>query len=330
MGSSIPDSQTVDYSAELSSPLEGTVDFHPTSGLASLERLGASSDKHLTRPQIPGYELLSTLGRGGMGVVYKARHLKLEREVALKMILAGSHASPAELARFHSEARAIARLQHPNVVQIFEVGVHEGKPFFSLELCEGGSLHEKLDGTPMQGKEAARFVEILARAMFVCHQQQIVHRDLKPANVLLSASGEPKITDFGLAKELDRDQGHTHSGAVMGTPSFMSPEQAAGQTRDLGPAVDVYALGAILYVCLTGRPPFKSATTFDTLTQVIHDEPVPPRRLNPQVPLDLETICLKTLEKEPTKRYETAEALAEELRRFQLGEPIQARPDRIL
>jgi tRNA A-37 threonylcarbamoyl transferase component Bud32 len=278
---------------------------------------------------IPGYEILGELGRGGMGVVYKARHLKLDRLVALKMILAGGHAGAGDLARFQTEAHAIARLQHPNIVQVYEVGEHEGKPFLALEFCAGGSLAQKLNGTPLPPREAAALMETLARAMQTAHEQHIIHRDLKPANVLLSSDGTPKVTDFGLAKRLD-EAGQTQSGAVLGTPSYMAPEQAGGQpaaqARAIGPAADVWALGAILYECLSGRPPFKAATPLDTILQVISDEPVPPRRLNAQVPADLQTICVKCLQKEPAKRYVAAAAMADDLRRFAEGRPIVARP----
>jgi WD40 repeat protein len=260
-----------------------------------------------------------------MGVVYQARHLGLNRLVALKMLLAGGHAGQDDLARFRTEAEAIARLQHPHIVQIHEVGGHGGLPFFSLEFCPGGSLAQKLAGTPLPPREAAALVETLARAMQAAHDRGVIHRDLKPANVLLAEDGTPKVSDFGLAKKLD-EAGQTASGAVMGTPSYMAPEQAEGKGKDLGPACDVYALGAILYECLTGRPPFKAATALDTLMQVMSDEPVPPRALNGRVPRDLETVCLKCLHKEAGKRYATADALAEDLRRWQAGEPVTARP----
>jgi serine/threonine protein kinase len=260
-----------------------------------------------------------------MGVVYKARQPKLNRLVALKMILAGAHAGPAEVARFKTEAEAIARLQHPNIVAIHEVGEHDGKPFFSLEFCPGGSLEKTLDGTPLPPAKAARLVATLARAMHAAHQAQVVHRDLKPANVLLLADGTPKVTDFGLAKKLD-DVGQTQSGAIMGTPSYMAPEQAGGKSKEIGPAADVYALGAILYELMTGRPPFKAATHLDTILQVVSDEPVPPTQLQSRTPPDLETICLKCLQKEARKRYPSALELAEDLHRFGAGEPIRARP----
>jgi hypothetical protein len=274
-------------------------------------------------PAVPGYEIEAELGRGGMGVVYRARQTALSRTVALKMILAGSHAGPEELARFRVEAEAIARLQHPNIVQIYEVGEHEGKPFFSLESCPGGSLDKKLAGTPLPAAEAARLVATLAGAMQAAHERHIVHRDLKPANVLLGADEAPKITDFGLAKKLDT-AGQTGTGAILGTPSYMAPEQAAGN-KDVGPLADVYALGAILYECLTGRPPFKAATAIDTLLQVMETDPVAPRLLNPAAGRDLETICLKCLAKDSAKRYASAGELADDLGRYLRDEPIRAR-----
>jgi serine/threonine protein kinase/sugar lactone lactonase YvrE len=293
-------------------------------------------------PSVPGYEILGELGRGAMGVVYQARQIKLNRLVALKMILAGAHAGEHELARFRTEAEAVARLQHPNVVQIHEVGEADGKPFFSLEYCDGGSLAAKLDGTPLPPQDAARLVETLARAIDAAHCAGIVHRDLKPANILLQIakcqveqgqsairtlqSATPKITDFGLAKKLDSGSGQTASGAIVGTPSYMAPEQAGGHSKEVGPLADVYALGAILYELLTGRPPFKAAAAMDTLLLVLSEEPVPPRRLQPKVPVDLETIALKCLQKEPSKRYSSAATLADDLRRFLAREPIVTRP----
>ncbi|HMF17253.1 MAG TPA: serine/threonine-protein kinase, partial [Gemmataceae bacterium] len=278
-----------------------------------------------TLPLIPGYEILRELGRGGMGVVYQARQVSLNRLVALKMILAGSHASEADLARFHTEAKAIAALHHPHIVQVYEIGEHEGKPYFSLEFCAGGSLARKLDGTPLPPQGAAHLVETLARAMEAAHQKGIIHRDLKPANVLHLEDGTPKVTDFGLAKKLN-EAGQTASGAVLGTPSYMAPEQASGKGKEVGPPADVYALGAILYELLTGRPPFRAPSVLDTLLQVVSDEPVPPRQLQSKTPRDLETICLKCLQKKPGKRYASALALAEDLRRYQAGETILARP----
>jgi serine/threonine protein kinase len=280
----------------------------------------------LPLPSIRGYEVLSELGRGGMGVVYKARQLGLNRLVALKMILAGAHAGSHEQARFRAEAEAVARLQHSNIVQIHEVGEQEGRPFFSLEYVDGGSLDRKIAGAPQPIQDSARMVAILARAVHYAHEHSIVHRDLKPANVLLTKDGQPKIADFGLAKHLDASGGDTRSGAILGTPSYAAPEQAGGKTREVGPPTDVYALGAILYEMLTGVPPFRGETPLDTILAVISQEPVPPRKLRAEVPRDLETICLKCLNKSPAHRYRSAQALAEELERFQNGEPILARP----
>ncbi len=274
---------------------------------------------------MPGYEILAELGRGGMGVVYQARQTALGRLVALKMILAGAHADAADLARFKNEAQAIARLAHPNIVQVHEIGDHDALPYFSLEFCPGGSLDRKLNGTPLPPLEAAELVETLARAVHAAHLKGVIHRDLKPANVLLAEDGTPKVTDFGFARKLD-EAGPTATGAVMGTPSYMPPEQAEGRSEAIGPAADVYALGAILYECLTGRPPFKAATALETILQVVNDDPVPPSQWNARLPRDLETICLQCLRKEAGKRYGSAEALAEDLRRFGAGEPVTARP----
>jgi tetratricopeptide (TPR) repeat protein len=293
--------------------------------------------------RIGDYEILERIGRGGMGAVYKARQVALNRLVALKILRDGTFADPEELARFRNEALALARLQHPHIVQIHEIGEHQGQPFFSLEFVDGGNLAQKLNGRPLSSRQAAQLVELLTLAVHAAHERGIIHRDLKPANVLLVRSDplhgvrledgpeeagyfEPKITDFGLAKRLDTDRRQTGSGTIMGTPSYMAPEQAAGKNREAGPLADVYALGAVLYEVLTGRPPFQGETPLDTLEQVRSLEPVPPTRLQPKVPRDLETICLKCLHKEPHKRYASAEALAEDLRRFRAGEPIRARP----
>jgi serine/threonine protein kinase/tetratricopeptide (TPR) repeat protein len=277
-------------------------------------------------PKGEEYEILGELGRGGMGMVYKARQLRLNRVVALKMIRAGLHADPGDLFRFQREAEAVAQLRHPNIVQIYEVGDRHGLPFFSLEYVGGGSLQKQLDGTPRPPKQTAELIEILARAMDFAHKQGIVHRDLKPANILLTEDGTPKITDFGLAKRLEEaDSGQTGTGAILGTPTYMAPEQAQGKNRLIGPAADVYALGAMLYDLLTGRPPFKGETIMDTLQLLQTTEPVPPTRLQPKVPRDLETICLKCLQKEPARRYGTALELAEDLNRFLNHQPIKAR-----
>ena len=286
----------------------------------------ASQNGHAsqTMPSIPGYEIAGELGRGGMGVVYQARHVKLDRMVALKMLREGSDAHADTLARFRTEAEAIARLQHPNIVQVFEVGEHQGTPFLAMEFCPGGGLDRKLGGIPLASTDAAALVETLALAVEAAHRARIIHRDLKPANILLSADGIPKISDFGLARKVD-EEGHTQTGAVLGTPSYMAPEQARGD-GEVGPAVDTYALGAILYELLTGRPPFRGSTTFHTIQQLLNEEPTLPRQFNRTVPRDLESICLKCLEKKPAQRYVSPAVLAEDLRRFQAGEPIRARP----
>ena len=242
------------------------------------------------------------------------------------MVLAGAYVSKDHRLRFRREAEAIARLQHPNVLQVFEVGEHGGLPFFSMEFCPGGSLADRLDGTPLPARKAAELVESLASAMQVAHSKGIIHRDLKPANVLFAADATPKVADFGLAKYLDAGSAQTKTGEVLGTPSYMAPEQAGGKTREIGPAVDIYALGSILYELLTGRPPFKGATWQETLEQVCSLEPLAPSRLQQKVPRDLETICLKCLEKEGRRRYVSASDLAADLRHWLRDEPIQARP----
>jgi serine/threonine protein kinase len=314
--------------------------------------------------------VLGELGRGGMGVVYKARQVALKRPVALKMILGGVRVGDAEWARFRTEAEAAARLQHPNIVQVYEAGEHEGRPFFSMEYVPGGSLADQCAGRPQPPLQAAALAAVLAEAVHYAHQRDVLHRDLKPANILLAPKARggtrnpepspcpppgpkphgtppaslpgpreavsesgfrisgwiPKIVDFGLARRLGSGGGATQSGMILGTPSYMAPEQAAGRNHELGPATDVYALGAILYELLTGRPPFQGASTLDTLLLVRSTEPVPPRRLRPDLPRDLDTICLKCLHKDPRRRYASAEDLAQDLRRFLAGRPIGARP----
>jgi serine/threonine-protein kinase len=304
---------------------------------------------------VPGYELLGVLGRGGMGIVFRARQLSLKRQVALKMILTGRNARPTERARFQREAEAVARLQHPNIVQIYEVGEQNGLPYFSLEFVNAGSLAQFLASNAHSPKVCAEFVQQLAEAMHYAHKRGIVHRDLKPANILLHLdeseilkdgqladsmifrnllSYVPKITDFGLAKHMGGEEGPFRQGAVVGTPSYMAPEQARGTSGEVGPAADVYALGAILYEMLTGRPPFKAATVEETAQQVLNTEPLPPTQFQPKIPKDLETICLVCLQKNPAHRYGSAEALAEDLRRFLANEPILARrthlPERVV
>jgi serine/threonine-protein kinase len=278
--------------------------------------------------RVPGYEILGELGRGGMGVVYRARQLRPNRLVALKMVLAGAHAGPDELARFRLEAEAAARLQHANIVPIYEVGEHEGHPFFSMELLEGGSLANRL-AAPWRSRNAAEMIATVAEAIQVAHQHGIIHRDLKPANILLTPEGTPKISDFGLAKWTEFETGAikdetTHGLALMGTPSFMAPEQANG-APPVTSATDVYSLGAILYNLVTGRPPFQAATSFDTVVQLLEQDPPLPRDVNPAVSRDLSAICMKCLEKEPSQRYPTAGALMMDLCRYLGKEPVAAR-----
>ena len=278
------------------------------------------------KPTLPGYEILGELGRGGMGVVYRARHLGLNRIVALKTILHGPLAGNDVISRLLSEARAVARFQHANIVQVFDVGEYDGLPFISLEFVDGGTLSGKIAREPQPPRYAAETVEQLARAMQYAHDRGVIHRDLKPTNILLTADGKPKITDFGLAKTVEDDSGRTQSGQVLGTPSFMAPEQARGEVERVGPSADVYALGAILYDLLTGRPPFAGSSVLDTLEMVRNREPVPPGDLTAKLPRDLETICLKCLQKDPARRYASAGELADDLRRFLDGRPILARP----
>jgi WD40 repeat protein/serine/threonine protein kinase len=295
-------------------------------------------------PRIRGYEVLDELGHGGMGVVYRARQLSLNRVVALKMILSGGYVGPQQRARFRTEAEAAACLQHPNIVSIYEVGEQDGQPYCAMEYIAGGNLGQRLGAIPQPPHQAARLVETLARAVQYAHEQGIVHRDLNPANVLLAGGPDlpldqclPKIADFGLAKQLPSHRPgqkaevaaepayQTRTGEILGTPSYMAPEQASGKPAAIGPAADVYSLGAILYDCLTGRPPFRGQTTLDTLEQVRSQEPVSPSRLQPGLPRDLVTICLKTLAKAPGGRYASANELADDLRRFLDGRPIKAR-----
>jgi tRNA A-37 threonylcarbamoyl transferase component Bud32 len=284
------------------------------------------SDRDGTVCYFSDYLLERELARGGMGVVYKARQVDLNRTVALKMILAGQLATEADIRRFYLEAEAAAGLEHPGIVPIYEVGQHEGQHYFSMGFIEGESLAQRVAAGPLSPRQAAMLLREVSEAVQFAHDRGVIHRDIKPANILIDAQGRPKVTDFGLAKKLQGGNGLTASGQIMGTPSYMPPEQASGQPDAVGPPADVYALGATLFCLVTGRPPFQAATAMDTLLQVLGDEPVPPRRLNPSVPPDLETICLKCLEKEPSRRYASAGALAEDLARWLGGEPILARP----
>jgi serine/threonine protein kinase len=299
--------------------------FHSSSAAIPLLPADGASPWLSVAGSIPDYQILSELGRGGMGVVYRARHLPLNRVVALKMVLSGGHATAEERLRFLAEAEAIAAVRHPGIVGVHDFGTHHGMPFFSLEYCPGGSLAGKLDGTPLPAAQAARLVEQVARAVQAAHEKGIVHRDLKPGNILLAEDGSPKVTDFGLSKRVETGTGLTVTGAVLGTPGYMAPEQARG-SKDVGPAADVHALGAILYELLTGRPPFRAATALDTLQKVLTEDPIPPRRRNAAVPRDLQTVCLKCLAKEPEQRYSSAAALANDLDRWLNGQPVIAHP----
>ena len=280
----------------------------------------------VSRPElVAGFEILSELGHGGMGIVYKARHLRLKRLVALKVIRYDRHSNPEDLARFQIEAEVVARLNHPNIVRIYEIGKAGGVPFVALELLEGGTLKDRLAGTPQPLRETAQILSTLARAVYAAHGAGVLHRDIKPSNVLFDRDGIPKIADFGLAKRMDVEEGETITGQVMGTPSYMAPEQAQGWAREIGHAADIYSLGAILYEMMTGRPPIKGETQAETLQLVLEEDPVTPSHLRPKLSFDLETICLKCIARDPQKRYATALDLAQDLDRFLEGEPVLAR-----
>ncbi|MCZ7635555.1 MAG: serine/threonine protein kinase [Verrucomicrobia bacterium] len=276
--------------------------------------------------RVGDYELLEEVARGGIGVVFRARQSSLDRTVAVKLLLAGLFADPKARQRFRTEAEAAARIHHPNVVSVLEVGEHEGQPFLAMEFVEGGTLAQQVANGPLPVARAARYLAKTARAVAYAHALGVLHRDLKPSNILLDAFDEPRVTDFGLAKVLGTDWDLTLSGEILGSPAFMAPEQAAGRTAEVSPATDVYALGALLYHLTTGRPPFASGTPAAVLRLVEHEEPIAPRRLNPSVPRDLETIILKCLEKRPTRRYATAATLADDLDRFLEGRTVTARP----
>lgn len=289
--------------------------------IASLEMTAASS-----RPrQIGPFEVIEELGRGGMGVVYKARQMSLDRTVALKMILRGDFASDQEQARFRQEAEAAAQIEHPNIVPIYETGQIEGRPFFSMRYIEGETLLKKLSHGPMPAREAAEMLLAVADAIAEAHRRGVLHRDLKPANILLDKEGKPHVTDFGLAKRTEELASLTQSGLVLGTPSYMAPEQAGFDRGEVSAATDVYSLGAILYQMLTGRPPFQAATPLDTVMMLLEHEPVPPRLFNRAADPDLEQIAMKCLQKHPDLRYPSATELADDLRRFLAREPLSIR-----
>jgi serine/threonine protein kinase len=271
------------------------------------------------------YELLEELGRGGMGVVYKAHQKSLGRTVALKMILRGATPSSADLARFRTEAESAARLDHPSIVPIYEVGEQQGQPFFTMKYVAGSTLTRRLAGGPMPPREAASILAPICRAIHYAHERGVLHRDLKPSNILIDEEGRPHVSDFGLAKRVEAEEHLTLSGAVLGTPSYMAPEQAAGKRGNLGPASDVYSLGTILYQMLTGHPPFQAATPVETVLLVLEQEPLPPRLLNPRADRELEMIALKCLQKPPELRYRTAKALADDLDAYLADEPTAAR-----
>lgn len=270
------------------------------------------------------YELISELGRGGMGVVYKARQKDLDRIVALKMILSSHLASADQVSRFYAEARAAARLRDPNIVGIYEVGEHRGQHFFTMEYVSGKSLAQVIRGKALEIEEAVRLVMIVARAVHSLHGHGMIHRDLKPSNILLDEAGNPSVSDFGLAKVLESEDRVTASNAIVGTPGYMSPEQAAGRGLQVGPTSDIYSLGTILFECLTGRPPHDGSAPLATLVQVLEGEPPQPRLLNPNIPRPLEKICLKCLEKDQIDRYTSARDLADDLDHFLRGEPVEA------
>lgn len=293
---------------------------------ATGERKHQAAESATDEVHATSFEIQEKLGEGDMGVVYKARQVSLNRWVALKLLLAARHEDPRVRARFCIETEAAARLQHPNIVQIYEVGEHDGIPCCALELVDGTTLTRRLGGRPLPGRQVAQLGVTLARAVQVAHEAGIIHRDLKPDNILVTADGTPKISDFGLAKRLDVSAGQTRTGDILGTPSYMSPEQVAGSNRETGPATDVYGLGATLHECLTGRPPFLGASQLDTIQLVLKEEPLSLRQFQARLPRDLETIVTTCLQKDSRKRYATAPALADDLESFLAGAPIRARP----
>ncbi|MGL4554191.1 MAG: serine/threonine-protein kinase [Gemmataceae bacterium] len=297
----------------------------PTIGMDATRPAGPAPDGE----RFGDYVLLGELGRGGMGVVYRALETSIGRHVAVKMILSQALADPSELARFQAEASAAGRLQHPHIVKVLRVGTQDERHYYAMDFIDGPSLAQRVAAGPLPGRQAAALMVTVSRAIHHAHEQGILHRDLKPGNILLDAAGTPHVADFGLAKQMSADSGHTRTGAVMGTPGYMSPEQARG-AKDLTAATDVYGLGAVLYELLTGRPPFRGETALDTLLMVMDNEPVPPRLLNPDVDHDLETVCLKAIARDPRDRYASAAELADDLQRYLEGESIAARSMNVL
>ncbi len=313
---------------EVSAQMEAMFPTHTERGNPTRRLLIESLHTDDRVPEIEGYEVYDVIGAGGMGVVYRARHLKLNRLVAIKMVLLGAYASRKDMECLLQEAQSVASLRHPNIVQVYDVAEHDGFPYYSMELLEGGDLAKTLQRKPRAAREAAELVRVLAGAVHAAHLAGIVHRDLKPGNILLNLDDTPKIGDFSLSRKVESDSSILTNLRQAGTPSYMAPEQAAGESNSIRPAVDIYSLGAVLYELLTGRPPFTAETSAETRRQVIEEEPVPPSRLNSRVPRDLQTICLKCLQKDPSRRYESAVDLADDLERFIQGEPIHARPIR--
>ena len=318
------------FSGEIETPIyraasRGRTEFQADTLPLGTSNHAASAGAHRAR-RFGDYELLEEIARGGMGIVFKARQTSLNRLVALKMILSRQLAGDEEVKRFKSEAEAAAKLDHPGIVPIFEIGEHEGQHYFSMGFVEGKSLQDELRDGPVSPREAAEVCHQVAEAIAFAHGQGVIHRDLKPGNILISRELGPKLTDFGLAKLSDTDHNLTATGQILGTPAYMPPEQARGDAQAIGPLSDIYSLGAVLYCLLTGRPPFQAADPIDTLRQVIEQEPVSPRVINREVPKDLETVCLKCLEKDPRHRYQSAREVENELGRFRHGQPIKAHP----
>lgn len=316
------------WGAVLCAAAAGSQASEQTSDQIGRELLDTPSGTFELPSRFGDYELLEELGRGGMGVVYRARQISLNRLVAVKMILRGSLASPTDLERFRAEAEAAARLDHPGIVPVYEVGEIQDRPYFSMKYIPGRTLSQLLAEGPLPSREAARILASVARAIHFAHQNGVLHRDLKPSNIILDDQDQPHVMDFGLAKQISDAASLTKTGAVLGTPAYMAPEQAAGARGEVGPASDVYSLGVILYHMLTGRPPFQAANPVDTVLMVLEQDPVPPRALNPKADRDLEMICLRCLQKPPDLRYATAEGLAKDLTAFLNDESIAARSGR--